>query len=1297
MALINFAIPTLPPINGNPINPKILVPDIPAIVKFANGDLGIADKIKSGMLFKNISKMNNPQQLKTFLSLTGSTLAKSPESYFNNGKIKISQSDIQMGNSPGDLGGLKALEMALIQSIFETQKPHMEVIKLVVENFVKIEDIIARVLAVGGSSAKPKGNPNALGYGGGSQSSISSAISKLGVLSNLKGPGNQNNSGITGTQSQSPTQSTPLVSTSSPIPGIVGITESVVYSTGIYDPNYEYTYTYIYENSNDKVTEPSDGEGSADVDPILVDDDGMPDVMIMGVYDKNWNLIPCSHTGTYVTNLYNDYEWVLKSNKYFGAAPMLPYWNGTLSDLTNDVNTYTSYFINDATQKLIKKGITGSQQTDCLNQINSTLESTLSNGHTTLQENLINLFSNCFLNLSNNNTDNLPSGLSNISRPYSPFGATISSWESGEQIPGNSVFIDPETLYDMKIIVCNSTQTIQYHNPLGGVSSGNILAFITNEMKITMSTGENFSVDYMINGNLTSYNNIPEFVIDNPNTTNNTYNLTIKYLDIPPDYKQNFEYYPFYDSNGYAYTVTIQNYQGSYYAQASSTQVSSSNVNVNAITLVNGLSFYFDSNNKFQYVTIFDGDPSEFLNFSNLYTRNNVVLNPDDGTNTITSENISNNLLRVTDAYYQTGLLIDSSKITNDQLATNKPYSSNPYGTPFKDDNGNYYRQSVDYITRYQRSATDTDPIYIVEGILSSKDDRSLSDAYAASKNNSGNGNSGGGGGDYHVQDSLKVMNVFINFLIDIFSKTIPSINQLISLIQNPSSFIVEILKAKLGDNNGTESPKFGFFSKHFLDELKQLSNKKDVKDKKDFVKNKSTLKNYVYVDDKGVPNFLLDGTGTVKLFGSAPILSSLPAITFGMKSQLGTLATNSPAIPPITLIFDVNANKVGTDKTTQDLSGMSDNQFNDMLKNSLLGNSNLKNPDYTSSKVKLPDGTYTSVSIEYSTGVYQSNFDYTYIYVTEYIGSLIKEADDLANRGNTEEALQKLAQALQNDPKNQFIKDKLSELEKKNPLGTHGEQPLFSFLLNLVTLPLKVVFGIISYILNLLKSLTNPFELASKIAEFISFKWMVDLFDITNENSMFRMANLQFDIPKFLTKWLPSIKSGSESIFDMSDVMKIPWIPKLPTYSLDQMKSMIYGMKGSGTPNPVVIKFLTGILGLIEGIINGFIDFIWGLFGLNGLLPPPHIRLTKNINEDISPKDIIDLLNGTYFMGATSSVNPTGFFNPNDPNGSGGTTPNYNFVYEVKTSDGRDIRNLDEQALADFMAQNQNLQFFFN
>ncbi len=114
----------------------------------------------------------------------------------------------------------------------------------------------------------------------------------------------------------------------------------------------------------------------------------------------------------------------------------------------------------------------------------------------------------------------------------------------------------------------------------------------------------------------------------------------------------------------------------------------------------------------------------------------------------------------------------------------------------------------------------------------------------------------------------------------------------------------------------------------------------------------------------------------------------------------------------------------------------------------------------------------------------------------------------------------------------------------------------------------------------------------------------------------------------------------------------------------------------------------LTSILSLIEGIINGFMDFIWALFGISPILSVPHIKLTKNTNKDLSPKDIMDLLNGKYFVGATSSSNPDGYFTPINPSG---TSTTYNFLYEIKTSDGRDIKDLDREELKKWIDENQH------
>jgi hypothetical protein len=120
-----------------------------------------------------------------------------------------------------------------------------------------------------------------------------------------------------------------------------------------------------------------------------------------------------------------------------------------------------------------------------------------------------------------------------------------------------------------------------------------------------------------------------------------------------------------------------------------------------------------------------------------------------------------------------------------------------------------------------------------------------------------------------------------------------------------------------------------------------------------------------------------------------------------------------------------------------------------------------------------------------------------------------------------------------------------------------------------------------------------------------------------------------------------------------------------------------------------IPIMMVSSILCLIEGIINGFIDFVWGLLGLGALIPPPHIKLCKDSNGDLSPKDIMDLLNGKYFDDAISAASKgkVGV----EPEGS-----NYNFVYNIKTSDGRDVRDLNQIELDKWMEENKDLQFIF-
>ena len=98
--------------------------------------------------------------------------------------------------SENDLTGFKAFEKTTLQSIFETQKPYMEIAKTVLSLLVDIEDIVARVMPLASvnplkhKSEKPTVNSGgngakAVGYQSGKD--IKVILAKLGKVSKQGG------------------------------------------------------------------------------------------------------------------------------------------------------------------------------------------------------------------------------------------------------------------------------------------------------------------------------------------------------------------------------------------------------------------------------------------------------------------------------------------------------------------------------------------------------------------------------------------------------------------------------------------------------------------------------------------------------------------------------------------------------------------------------------------------------------------------------------------------------------------------------------------------------------------------------------------------------------------------------------------------------------------------------------------------------------------------------------------------------------------------------------------------------
>jgi hypothetical protein len=113
----------------------------------------------------------------------------------------------------------------------------------------------------------------------------------------------------------------------------------------------------------------------------------------------------------------------------------------------------------------------------------------------------------------------------------------------------------------------------------------------------------------------------------------------------------------------------------------------------------------------------------------------------------------------------------------------------------------------------------------------------------------------------------------------------------------------------------------------------------------------------------------------------------------------------------------------------------------------------------------------------------------------------------------------------------------------------------------------------------------------------------------------------------------------------------------------------------------------MNALLKLIEGILNGFIDFIWSLISLDVIIPQPYISLTNPCADtgqsNLSTEELFNLLNNI-------NVNNSG-------TGNSGSIGNEEFAFDIKTSDGRDIRELDRDELEEFLRNNKNLDFKFD
>jgi len=1477
MALFNFSLPIIPSFtstkkddlvdvklfDGSISQQLLFIPDIKVLTNFAKGDLGIADGILKKMIIKNVADIDSPKILEEFIGLAGAKLSKPIESYFDrSGKTTkpiINPSDITLVGRDGDLGGLKALEKSMMQSIFETQKPYMEIIKLVLENLVKIEDIIARVLAVSGSSMNPKNNPKALGYQ--QNKEFNNNMAKLDALSKVP----------TEPKKVTDSNSFPEQITSDPRDRVTGafVTQSVVYSTGQFDPNVNYTYIYKY------VREQNFNLGGTFSPTPLTGDDHLPKNVVFGVFNSKFelldeNLILLSPQDSRSDgSISKNVNWINRSGKYFGKFEQIKEGNdftyrrvgGAISrykdgegpsvevgpegnkevkyikkgfpkiNLGNSLQSYYGdYYLDETKRRAQLKGLSASEIDTISTEITKRLATPDKSGTNGIQTTIEASLENGFLNISNSsNTPGLPGGFESVKFPFKPKKVNYK---------GKEVWIDPEAKYDLKIIKCDYSDRITYldiESDNKSFKTTKILRFVRDTLSIKVNDDSVFyyEIDNPQNLPIPKFGFTSEISIDNTiggnfsgitsQSISGRANIYVFFM--PVAYRNGFIFTSPEDGRNFRLTKFNNTWKiEEIYWTISNEERKGDIVSLSVYGGVKKERFLDGTervrvqfpDRKYYYFTTFDG---QFLftkvleqSIASLRSQQinqgvTAVINPQSGVATRNTFTIPANAIRVEDSRKKFGNLISNTQVLNNQLAVNKPFSNTPYGSPVNDK-----RQSIGQIYRFQQTEDDTETYYIVEGILSSGNKQKL-----PQPRTSNGGSSQGSGSDYSLPDLIGVIPVFIELLIDIFSKLFPSIASLLNAISNPAKLITDIIIAKVGDNNGTEPEKFGIFSKQFFDDFKNLAkevenfrkseaaennaenqeeNCKDdtaaktggnffdktaaaiksnlkstndginstidtlndganvVTDKQqefrrklqDYV-DKSKLSNYVYITPSGTPKFLLDGVSTIKLFGDAPMLAKLPSITFGLETKISNLGLSGLTVPTLQFdfgkivpksndlfskitgvsstitgfkknpglgplnknLFDNLTNKLGnispkspfrlifeysspsSDKTLNELSGSTKPERQQTP--SSLSNSNfepkLEIPNEITSKIDEQNFIYQVVDVQYSTGKKIEGVDYKYVYIYQDLQKTILEAQRLDELGETTQSIALLEDAQKKDPNNKILNDLVDDLKKKN---NSVVQPIIKFLLAIVSLPLKLIFGIITYILNIFKSLLNPFELPFIIIGFISFKWLSDFFNPTSKNSLFSMLGMKFDIETFFTSFIPGLFAKTKQSFDMSKIIDMPFFAgKLPNYSREEFDLFFNPRNGrpplSGLKVPPLPKLpsipnllLSNILCFIESILNSIIDFIWGLLGLASLIPAPHLKLCRDSNQNQSNKDIADLLNGSFKDPSNAEDNPT-----------------YNFIFNIKTSDGRDLRGLDREELDKWLEENKDLVIDFN
>ncbi len=915
----------------------LLIPNMDYLQSFVKGNVGIGDSAIKGMLSANLNSpiaMKEEKVAKSFIDANKMDIPDINKFKKPSGEIKIPVSEIVVPPAFNGIG-IKGLEKTLVTSIFETQKPFIDITKNILGVMVNIEDIVARIMPVlslnplTSKSEKPivkSGNSNgtkAIGYQNGVD--FKKVLAELEKISTEGGKLTVNKDGTTSKDTKGKRKTNynqgDVSGKSLEDIGKKWKIISVVYSTGEFDPmvNYEYIYNNIPGDEN-----PLDKPGEADADEGADNpyDKYKPKRLIFGLFNSKGipmnpmeKLKTVSLNGNTVTKVYTDYDragWVNKSPKWkfrngeyiwpsFGSGDSgkpVYLWEGPLGITTESKTSPGDKW----SIKRYKKG-----DKNIINKIEAAegdpyivrFDSNDSSEFTNYFRDYLKSRAKANKDLDQGEKDAIVEDIMGKLDVQSHL-QNVFLYGSG----ANSYYREPGIPEPMK----KSLKPYQIYVPEAATDpllSGDGLVWIDPEADYefkVIRVDPTMVIDYkgakgepVVSAKIKSFvknkvvfklkEEVVQTTLSGGASKNppKTFRIVVEKNGSSFDTKddqveyvlENWNYENQQVNNQNVFRVKIYDKQGNL---IHSKKYDSSNLpsfGTSRQILIDPKGFI---------------PPSPFAGTTT--TTGNTGAEQEDEINgvkiTETDEKIPIVGIKVENSNGKDGIVINPDAISNDSLATAELFSNGTYGNGTQE-----APQELEILKRFSLTDLDTESYYIIEGIL-------IDDNNGAANNANASGDNGSKW--YRLPHAIGAIIPFLKMLMDLSMKMFPNIAKLLKLFKDPTKFITDTITEKLGES-------FDIFSEPAMDKFKRtkdiISKKKEIIDngstsdyssqiKNNF--NTSPLSNHVDVDEYSLSNpgkfkFLLDGTAMIpfEIFGKS--------IPFGMELKMSNLVPQVPNI----------------------------------------------------------------------------------------------------------------------------------------------------------------------------------------------------------------------------------------------------------------------------------------------------------------------------------------------------------------------------------------------------------------